>query len=73
MALGLAQPLTNEYQEYFGGGGKSGRCVGLTTMPPTCADGLEIWEPEPLGTLRPLIGLFCVPGTPLDTYVGVGT
>jgi hypothetical protein len=45
----------NEYQEYFlgGGGGKGGRCgVGLTTLPPSCADCLEIWEPQPPGTLR---------------------
>jgi hypothetical protein len=28
----------NEYQEYFLGGGKGGRCVGLTTLPPSCAD-----------------------------------
>jgi hypothetical protein len=27
----------NEYQEYFLGG-KVGRCVGLTTLPPSCAD-----------------------------------
>jgi hypothetical protein len=26
----------NEYQEYFLGG-KDGRCVGLTTLPPSCA------------------------------------
>jgi hypothetical protein len=26
-------------------GGKGGRCVGLTTLPPSCADYLEIWEP----------------------------
>ena len=26
-----------EYQEYFLGG-KGGRCVGLTTLPPSCAD-----------------------------------
>ena len=32
--------------------GKSGRCVGLTTLPPSCADCLEIWEPQPPGTLR---------------------
>jgi hypothetical protein len=24
-------------------GGKGGRCVGLTTLPPLCADCLEIW------------------------------
>jgi len=41
----------NEYQKYFlvvtGG-----RCVGLTTLPPSCASSLEIWEAEPPGTLR---------------------
>jgi len=26
-------------------GGKDGRCVGLTTLVPSCADCLEIWEP----------------------------
>jgi hypothetical protein len=31
----------NEYQEYFLGV----RCVGLTTLPPSCDDCLEIWEP----------------------------
>ena len=44
LALGSTQPLNrNEYQEYFLGG-KGGRCVGLTTLPPSCADCLEIWE-----------------------------
>jgi len=32
----------NEYQEYFLGG-KGGRCVGLTNLPPSCVDCLEIW------------------------------
>jgi hypothetical protein len=42
MALGSTQTLNrNEYQEYFLGG-KVGRCVGLTTLPPSCADCLEI-------------------------------
>jgi hypothetical protein len=40
----------NEYQEYFLGG-KRGWCVGLTTLPHSCADCLEIWEPQPPGTL----------------------
>jgi hypothetical protein len=31
----------NEYQEYFVGG-KGSRCIGLTTLPPSCADCLEI-------------------------------
>jgi len=26
--------------------------TGLTTLPPSCADCLEIWEPQPPGTLR---------------------
>ena len=46
----------NEYQEYFLGC-KGGRCVGLTTLPPSCADCLEIWEPQPPGTLRASPGL----------------
>jgi len=39
-------------------GGKGGRCVRLTTLPPSCADCLEIWEPQPLGTLRACPGHF---------------
>ena len=46
-----AVPNRNVYQEYFLGG-KGGRCVGLTTLPPLCADCLQIWEPQPPGTLR---------------------
>jgi hypothetical protein len=46
----------NEYQEYFLGG-KGGQCIRLTTLPPACADCLEIWEPQPPGTLRACPGL----------------
>jgi len=46
----------NEYQEYFLGG-KGGRCVGLTTLTPSCAKCLEIWEPQPPGSLRACPGL----------------
>jgi len=38
-------------------GGKDGRCVGLTTLPPSSADCLEIWEPQPPGTLWAYPGL----------------
>ena len=46
----------NEYQECFLGG-KGGRCVGLTTLLPSCADCLEIWEPQTPGILRACPGL----------------
>jgi hypothetical protein len=46
----------NEYQEYFVRG-KGGRCVELTTLLPSCADCLEIWEPQTPGTLRACPGL----------------
>jgi hypothetical protein len=36
----------------WGGGVKGGRCVGLTDLPPSCDDCLEIWEPQTSGTLR---------------------
>ena len=45
-----------EYQEYFLAG-KGGRCLGLITLQPSCADYLEIWEPQPPGTLRTCPGL----------------
>ena len=42
-------------------GGKGGWCVRLTTLPPSCSDCLEVWEPQPPGTLwaspRPVMGL----------------
>jgi hypothetical protein len=50
----------NEYQEYFLAC-KGGRCVGLTNLPPSCVDCLEIWEPQHPGTLwacpGPVMGL----------------
>jgi len=38
-------------------GSKGGRCIGLTTLPPSCAERFEIWEPLPPGTLRACPGL----------------
>ena len=52
MALGLTQPLTEMSTRNVSWGGKSGRCVGPTTLSPSCADCLVIWEPHPPGTLR---------------------
>jgi len=56
MALGLTQPLTEmtTSRVSLGGGVKGGRCVGLATLPPSCADCLEIlitstfWNPNVL-------------------------
>ena len=55
MALGLTQPL-KEMSNRNISWGKGGRCVGLT-LPPSCAYCLEIWEPEPPGTLWACPGL----------------
>ena len=33
---------------------KGGQCVGLTTLPPSCADCLKIWETQPPGTSGPV-------------------
>jgi len=57
MALGVDSACNrNEYQEYFLGG-KGNQCIGLTTLPPSRADCLEIWEPQTPGTLRACPGL----------------
>jgi len=51
-----SRPARHEYQEYFLRS-KGGRCVGLTTLPPSCADCFDIWEPQTPGTLRACPGL----------------
>jgi hypothetical protein len=56
IALGLTQPLTG-LSNRNNSWGKGGRRVGLTTLPPSCGDCLEIWEPQPPGTLRGCPGL----------------
>jgi hypothetical protein len=51
MALGFTQPLTEiSSRKIFWG--KDGRWLGLTTLPLSCADCLEILEPQTPGTLR---------------------
>jgi hypothetical protein len=55
VALWWTQPLNrNQYQEYFLGG-KGGRCVGLTILPPSCADfgilgASTSWNPKGLSS-----------------------
>jgi hypothetical protein len=49
----------NEYQEYFLMG-KGGRCVGLTSLPPSCANYLEMWSLsilEPSGPVQACNGI----------------
>jgi hypothetical protein len=50
----------NEYREYLLGS-NGGRCIGLTTLPPTCANSLEIvgasLSPNRKGLSRPVYGL----------------
>jgi hypothetical protein len=61
MAPRSTQPLTEMSTRNISWGGKGGRCVGLTTLLPSCADCLEIGQPQPPGTLRawsrPVTGL----------------
>jgi len=60
VVLGSTRPLNrNVYHEYFLEG-KGGWCIGLTTLPPSCVDCHEIWEPRPPGALRACPGIaFC--------------
>jgi hypothetical protein len=58
MVLGLTQPLTEmSTRNNSWGGGKGGRCVGLTTLPLSRAGCLQIWEPQSPGALRTFPGL----------------
>ena len=50
MALGSTQPLVKMSTRNFPGG-KGGRCVWLTTSPPSCAECHEIWESKSPGIL----------------------
>jgi len=56
MAPGLTQPLTEMSTRNISWG-KGGQCVEQTTLPPSCADCLEIWESQLPGTLRACPGL----------------
>jgi hypothetical protein len=63
MTLGLTQSLTEiEYQESLLSA-RRGRCVGLTSLPPSSANCLQIWKPQTPGALRVCPGLaitFCI-------------
>jgi len=55
----LTQPLIEMSTRNIFWGGKGGRCVWLTTLPPSYAHCLEIWEPYSPGTLKACPGLKC--------------
>jgi hypothetical protein len=57
VALGLTKPVTEMIPGIFPWGCKGGRCVGLTTLPPSCADlgASTSWNPQ--GLSRPVMGL----------------
>jgi len=57
MALGSTQPLTEMSTRNISLGDKVGRCVRLTALPLLCADCLEVFEPQPPGTIRDCSGL----------------
>ena len=57
MALGLTQPLTEMSIRNNFLGGKGSWCIGLTNLPHSCANCLEIWEPHSPGNLRACPGL----------------
>ena len=55
---GVDSASENEYRDIPGG--KGGRCVRVTTLPPSCAECLVIWSlnrPEPSGPHRAVIGI----------------
>jgi len=51
LILGLTQPITEMST-------KGDRCLGLTTLPLSCADCHKIWEPQTSGTHRACPGLY---------------
>jgi hypothetical protein len=73
MALGSTQPPTEMNTRNLSWGGKGGRCVGLTTLPPSYADCLKnlgsssSWIPK--GLSRPVMGLLYLLSIYLYTYI----
>jgi len=57
MVLGSTQPPTEMSTRNISWGRKGGQCVGLTTLPHSCANCLEICEPQPTRTLRACPGI----------------
>ena len=58
MALASTQPLTEMSTRIYFLEGKRSRCVGLTTLPPSCAEYLKIRETS--GSVRACNGIACL-------------
>jgi len=56
VALGSTQPLAEKSTRDISWD-KGGRCIGLTTLPPSGAECLQIWELQPPGILWACPGL----------------
>jgi hypothetical protein len=52
MVQGSMQSLTGLSTRNISWGGKGDKCTGLTTLPPSCVDWLNSWEPQQPGTFR---------------------
>ena len=53
-----AAPVISTVAQYVPVRTVHNRCARLTTLPLSCADYLEIWEPQSPGTLRACPGLY---------------
>ena len=66
MALGKTQGLTEMRDQEYSLGRKGGRCVGLTTLPSTCVDCLQIlgtstsWIPQGLNRSKQGLLYLCL-------------
>ena len=58
LTLGSPQPLTEMSTRDISWVCKGGLCVGLTILPSSCADCLEIWEPQLRGAPRSCRSLY---------------
>ena len=58
MPMGSTQPQTEMSTRIISWGNKVGRCIGQTTLQPSCADFHEFWDPQRPGTLGASSGLY---------------
>jgi len=56
--LGLTQPLTEISTRNIPWDVKAAGALGLITLPPLCADWLELWEFQTPGTLRACLAMY---------------